>query len=57
MYDNEWLNKTCTKSSLYYYVKCKKVPELEDYLLVKTDFYGAQLKFKARSPYITLFDM
>ncbi|XP_071944139.1 uncharacterized protein [Antedon mediterranea] len=49
MYELDWFNKSCTKPSLSLYVKLKKMPELENYLTVKTDFHGAQLKFKARS--------
>ncbi|XP_033097619.1 uncharacterized protein LOC117101693 [Anneissia japonica] len=45
----DWLNKTSEKSFLSDYIKFKRIPKMESYLLTKTDFYGAQLKFKARS--------
>lgn len=46
---NEWKHSVCTKSSLVDYVTIKDTPCLEQYLLDKTDFYGACLKFKIRS--------
>ena len=36
------------------YVKFKSISILEDYLLDKLDFYGASLKFKARSNTLAL---
>lgn len=44
-----WYEDACQKSSLMNYVQFKKHPALESYLLDKLDFYGASLKFKARS--------
>lgn len=43
------LNQAKEKSSLWYYVNLKSSHNLETYLLDKTDFYGVNLKFKARS--------
>ena len=44
-----WYDSACQKSSLSNYVGFKMSPQLEQYLLDKLDFYGASLKFKARS--------
>ena len=46
---HNWYDSACQKSSLDLYIKFKKSPYLERYLLDKLDFYGASLKFKARS--------
>ncbi len=45
----KWINGVRSKSSLLYYALLKDKPLLEEYLLCNTDFYGASLKFKARS--------
>ena len=47
---NKWLGSAMTNSSLKDYVSLfKSKPGLEDYLVCKLDFYGASMKFKARS--------
>ena len=46
---HNWYDSAFQKSSLDLYIKFKKSPYLERYLLDKLDFYGASLKFKARS--------
>ena len=46
---NDWYINACSKSSLCDYVNFKWEPKLESYLLDKLDFYGVNLKFKARS--------
>ena len=51
---DEWLNEARSKSSLKDYIKFKDCPSLESYLLDKTDFYGASLKFKLRSSTLPL---
>ena len=48
-YNNKWLVSAMSKSSLKDYVLYKRKPSLESYLLCKLDFYGAAIKFKARS--------
>ena len=47
--NDKWLLSASSKSSLTDYVLIKSKPYLENYLLCKVDFYGAALKFKARS--------
>ena len=49
-----WYEDACQKSSLADYIQFKRVHFLEDYLLDKLDFYGASLKFKARSNTLAL---
>ena len=44
-----WLEELGSKSSLFYYAKLKNEPSLENYLLEKINFNGANLKFKVRS--------
>jgi hypothetical protein len=48
-YNIDWYSAACSKSSLNSYVLLKRQPNLENYLLDNKDFYGASLKFKARS--------
>ena len=48
-YKSEWSNQISQKISLNEYSKLKLAPKLEKYLLEKTNFYGASLKFKLRS--------
>lgn len=48
-YKTEWVNNINQKSSLKDYSKLKFTPSLEKYLLDKTNFLGASLKFKLRS--------
>ena len=52
--DKSWYDNTCQKSSLSDYIKFKRTPVLEDYFLDILDFYGASLKFKARSNTLAL---
>ena len=52
--NNKWLNNALSKSSIKDYLLCKNKPSLENYLLCKLDFYGAALKFKARSNTLAL---
>lgn len=47
--NNEWKEEAKSKSSLINYLTIKDSPCMENYLLDKTDFYGACLKFKIRS--------
>jgi len=49
LFVNEWYNEACMKTSLVDYVSLKDSPSLESYLLDKTDFHAAALKFKLRS--------
>ena len=47
--NKRWLDSAKCKSSLRDYILIKRKPSLENYLLCKQDFYGAAMKFKARS--------
>ena len=49
IFNKEWIEDVKSKSSLIDYSNIKYTPHMEIYLLDKTDFYGASLKFKIRS--------
>jgi hypothetical protein len=49
IFHTEWKADVQSKSSLADYLTIKDTPCMEKYLLDKTDFYGASLKFKIRS--------
>ena len=46
---SNWEDDIASKSSLHDYQRIKFTPGMENYLLDNSDFYGASLKFKARS--------
>ena len=49
LFASDWYNEMRTKTSLSDYMLIKESPCLETYLLNKTDFHAAALKFKLRS--------
>jgi hypothetical protein len=49
LFVDEWFIEASTKTSLIDYISFKDSPSLESYLLDKTDFHAASLKFKLRS--------
>ena len=49
VFEQRWLEEVNNKSSLKHYAKFKINPGLEKYLLDRTGFYGASMKFKLRS--------
>ena len=48
-YKAEWSDTLTQKISLHNYSKLQSSPKLQKYLLDKTNFYGASIKFKLRS--------